>query len=97
MTLSWRAVRTRRFTWIKECSWNPGSHREWAWEAVMKFSRLIFANLFRKKIRLALTIGSFAVALVLFTFLAVVKSAFSRGTEIADADRLIVVSRIGLM
>src|SRR5216110_1057839 len=63
----------------------------------MKFSRLILANLFRKKVRLILTIGSFAVALVLFTFLAVVKSAFSRGTEIAGADRLIVVSRIGLM
>src|SRR2546429_6071458 len=63
----------------------------------MKFSRLILANLFGKKVRLILTIGSFAVALVLFTFLAVVKSAFSRGTEIAGADRLIVVSRIGLM
>src|ERR1700675_2396678 len=63
----------------------------------MKFSRLILANLFRKKVRLILTIGSFAIALVLFTFLAVVKSAFSRGTEIAGADRLVVVSRIGLM
>ena len=49
----------------------------------MNFRRLIFANLFRKKIRLILTIGSFAIALVLFMFLAVVKSAFSRGTEIA--------------
>jgi len=29
----------------------------------MKFSRLIFANLFRKKVRLILTVGSFAVAL----------------------------------
>ena len=63
----------------------------------MKFSRLILANLFRKKVRLILTIGSFAIALVLFTFLAVVKSAFSRGAEIAGADRLVVVSRIGLM
>ena len=63
----------------------------------MKYSRLILANLFRKKVRLTLTIGSFAIALVLFTFLAVVKSAFSRGAEIAGADRLVVVSRIGLM
>src|SRR6202022_3021217 len=63
----------------------------------VKFRGLIFANLFRKKLRLILTIGSFAIALVLFTFLAVVKSAFSRGTEIAGADRLVVVSRIGLM
>ena len=62
----------------------------------MKFRGLIFANLFRKKLRLVLTIGSFAIALVLFTFLAVVKSAFSRGEEIAGADRLVVVNRIGL-
>ena len=39
----------------------------------MKFGGLIFANLFRKKVRLLLTIGSFAVALFLFAFLAVVR------------------------
>jgi len=63
----------------------------------MKFRSLIFANLFRKKFRLVLTIGSFAIALVLFTFLGVVKSAFNRGIEIAGADRLVVVDRVGLM
>jgi len=63
----------------------------------LKFRGLIFANLFRKKIRLILTIGSFAVALFLFAFLGVVKSAFSRGTEVAGADRLVVVNRIGLI
>ena len=51
----------------------------------MKYRSLLFANLFRKKIRLLLTIGSFAAALFLFTFLAVVKSAFSRGVEVAGA------------
>jgi putative ABC transport system permease protein len=63
----------------------------------MKFRGLIFANLFRKKVRLILTLGSFAVALVLFTFLAVVYSAFNRGIEIAGADRLVIENRIGLM
>jgi len=63
----------------------------------MKYARLIFANLFRKKIRLILTIGSFAVALFLFTFLAVVRGAFSRGTELAGADRLVVINRAGLI
>jgi putative ABC transport system permease protein len=63
----------------------------------MKFRRLIFANLFRKKIRLTLTIGSFAIALFLFTFLAVVRGAFSRGTELAGADRLVVINRAGLI
>jgi len=63
----------------------------------VRFSGLIFANLFRKKIRLLLTIGSFAVALFLFAFLAVVRSAFSRGTEVAGADRLVITNRIGLI
>ena len=63
----------------------------------MRFSRLILANLFRKKVRLLLTVGSFAIALFLFTFLAVVRSAFSRNTELAGADRLVVINRVGLI
>ena len=63
----------------------------------MKFSRLILANLFRKKIRLALTIGSFAVALFLFAFLAVVKDAFGRGADVAGADRLIVINKTSII
>jgi putative ABC transport system permease protein len=63
----------------------------------VRFSRLILANLFRKKVRLLLTVGSFAIALFLFTFLAVVRSAFSRNTELAGADRLVVINRVGLI
>lgn len=63
----------------------------------MKFSRLILANLLRKKIRLALTVGSFAVALFLFAFLAVVRDAFSRGADIASADRLFVINRTSII
>jgi putative ABC transport system permease protein len=63
----------------------------------MKFRGLIFANLFRKKIRLILTIGSFAVALFLFAFLAVVKGAFGRGADIAGADRLVIINRISII
>jgi putative ABC transport system permease protein len=63
----------------------------------MKFSRLILANLVRKKIRLALTVGSFAVALFLFAFLAVVLDAFSRGADIASADRLFVINRTSII
>jgi putative ABC transport system permease protein len=63
----------------------------------MKFSRLILANLFRKKIRLALTVGSFAVALFLFAFLAVVRDAFTRGADIASADRLFVMNRTSII
>jgi len=63
----------------------------------MKFSRLILANLFRKKVRLMLTIGSFAVALFLFAFLAVVKDAFNRGADVAGADRLITINRTSII
>ena len=63
----------------------------------MKFGRLIFANLFRKKVRLLLTIGSFAVALFLFAFLAVVKDAFGRGADVAGADRLVIINRTSII
>ncbi|HWG49549.1 MAG TPA: FtsX-like permease family protein [Candidatus Acidoferrales bacterium] len=63
----------------------------------MKFNRLILANLFRKKARLFLTIGSFAVALFLFAFLSVVNDAFGRGADVAGADRLIVINRTSII
>jgi putative ABC transport system permease protein len=63
----------------------------------MKFARIIFANLLRKKIRLFLTLGSFAVALFLFVFLAVVRDAFTRGADVAGADRLWVINRTSII
>jgi len=63
----------------------------------MKFSRIILANLLRKKIRLLLTIGSFAVALFLFAFLAVVRDAFGRGADVAGADRLVIINRTSII
>jgi putative ABC transport system permease protein len=63
----------------------------------MKFRRLIFANLFRKKARLVLTIGSFAVALFLFAFLGVVRDAFNRGQDVAGVDRLVILNRTSIM
>lgn len=63
----------------------------------MKFSRLVAANLFRKKIRLVLTLGSFTVALFLFAFLAVVKKAFTGGAELANASRLVTINRVSII
>ena len=62
----------------------------------MKFNRIILANLFRKKVRLVLTIGSFAVALFLFAFLGVVRDAFSRD-NLASANRLIIINRTSII
>lgn len=63
----------------------------------MKYSALIFSNLFRKKIRTMLTIGSFAVALFLFGLLAVVRGAFNQGVELAGVDRLVVVNKVSII
>ena len=63
----------------------------------MKYRHLILKNLFRKKVRTALTIGSFAVALFLFGLLRVVNGAFSQGIDVAGADRLVVVNRVSII
>jgi putative ABC transport system permease protein len=63
----------------------------------MKFRALITANLFRKKVRLILTLGSFAVALLLFAVLAVVRDAFNRGGGIAAANRLVTINRVSII
>src|SRR5260370_30394261 len=63
----------------------------------MKYGGLLFANLFRKKIRLMLTLGSFAVAIFLFSFLALVKQAFNGGIGIAGVDRLVVINRTSII
>ena len=63
----------------------------------MKFIGLIRANLFRKKIRLLLTLGSFAVAMCLFGLLVVIRGAFNQGIDVAGANRLVSYNRIGLI
>lgn len=63
----------------------------------MKYFALLRANLFRKKLRTALTIGSFAVALFLFAFLWVVRDAFGRGADVAGADRLVIINRTSII
>ncbi len=63
----------------------------------MKYLHLLTSNLFRKKIRTTLTIGSFAVALFLFGLLAVVRGAFNQGLEVAGADRLVIVNKVSII
>jgi putative ABC transport system permease protein len=63
----------------------------------MKYRHLIIANLFRKKIRTTLTLGSFAVALFLFGLLATVRGAFNQGLEVAGANRLVVVNKVSII
>lgn len=63
----------------------------------MRYARLIWANLRRKKIRTTLTIGSFVVALTLFGILAAIRVAFVGGVEAAGVDRLNVINKTSLI
>ncbi len=59
----------------------------------MKYLQIILKNITRKKIRMLLTIGSFAVALFLFGVLVTINDAFFAGVEMSGADRLIVKNK----
>ncbi len=63
----------------------------------MKFFALIWSNLRRKKVRTALTVGSFAVALFLYGLLAAIQTAFNQGVEVAGVDRLVVRNKVSLI
>jgi putative ABC transport system permease protein len=63
----------------------------------MRYLPLIVRNLFRKKTRTFLTLGSIAVALFLFGLLVTVETALSQGVEVAGADRLVVINRVSLI
>jgi putative ABC transport system permease protein len=63
----------------------------------MKYKSLIMANLFRKKLRTTLTVGSFVVALFLFGLLVVVHGAFNQGVDVAGADRLDVINKTSII
>src|SRR5579864_7033771 len=63
----------------------------------MKYLPLIFKNLFRRKTRLLLTVGSFAIATILFGFLAIVHNSFSLASNVAGADRVMVQNRVSII
>ena len=63
----------------------------------MKFLHLILVNLRRKKMRTALTLGSFMVALFLFGILITIKTALGSGVDVAGVDRLVVRNRVSLI
>ncbi len=63
----------------------------------MKFLRLVWSNLKRKKLRTALTLLSIFVAFVVFGLLCTLKEAFTAGVTMAGADRLIVRHKVSLI
>ncbi len=63
----------------------------------MKFLRLLWGNLMRRKLRTLLTLLSIFVAFLLFGLLCTIKEAFSAGVTMAGADRLIVRHKVSLI
>ncbi|MDH3746396.1 MAG: ABC transporter permease [Acidobacteriota bacterium] len=63
----------------------------------MKYLRLVFSNLKRKKLRTLLTALSILVAFLLFGYLAAIRVAFSAGIDVAGQDRLIVRHKVSII
>jgi putative ABC transport system permease protein len=63
----------------------------------MKYLPYIIRNLFRKKTRTILTIGSIAVAVFLFGLLVTIERSLNAGVDVAGVDRLIVRNRTSLI
>ncbi len=64
----------------------------------MKHLHLLFKNILRKKTRLTLTVGSFAIALFLFGILAIVNNSFNGALNSqAGVDRLMVQNRVSII
>jgi putative ABC transport system permease protein len=60
----------------------------------MKLWGLVWANLFRKRLRTFLTLASLAIAFLLFGFLQSLDNVFSGGADFIGASRLITQARI---
>jgi putative ABC transport system permease protein len=63
----------------------------------VKYLPLLWAGLFRKKVRTVLTLLSILVAFVLFGLLQGVRIAFDSGAEAADAKRLLTTARYSII
>jgi putative ABC transport system permease protein len=63
----------------------------------MKFFRLIWSNLWRRKLRTAFTLLAALFTFALFGVMAAVNLAFGMGTDIVGADRLVTIHKISLI
>lgn len=63
----------------------------------MSPARLVWKNLFRKKLRTFFTVASIVIAFILFGLLGALDRAFNAGLELAGADRLITMHRVSFI
>ena len=64
---------------------------------MLKFLPLLWANLRRRRIRTLLTIGSVAIAFLLFGLLEALRYALLGGVEMAGADRLMTMHKVSFI
>jgi putative ABC transport system permease protein len=63
----------------------------------MKFLPLVYRNLLRRKFRTVFTLGCIFISFVLFSFLMIVRTAFSMGIDFAGADRLWMMHKVSII
>ncbi|MBZ0114241.1 MAG: FtsX-like permease family protein [Thermoanaerobaculia bacterium] len=63
----------------------------------MKYFRLIWSSLWRKKLRTLFTMASIMAAFVLYGVLSAVQVAFSMGIDLAGADRLVLIHKVSMI
>ena len=63
----------------------------------MRYLPLLWAGLFRRKTRTALTLASVLIAFLLFGLLQAVELAFESGADTADARRLLTTARYSII
>jgi putative ABC transport system permease protein len=62
-----------------------------------RFAPLVLANLGRRRLRTAFTLGSIMIAFLMYGLLGALGNAFSAGAQIAGADRLLTIHRVSLV
>jgi putative ABC transport system permease protein len=63
----------------------------------MRYLSLIWANVWRRRIRTTFTLLSIFIAFTLFGVVMAVRSAFSLGVEVAGIDRLVLINKVTLI
>ncbi len=64
---------------------------------ILRFLPLLLANLRRRPLRTAFTLGSIVIAFLMFGLLGALGNAFSAGVEIAGQDRLLVMHKVSMV
>ncbi|MDQ3069869.1 MAG: FtsX-like permease family protein [Acidobacteriota bacterium] len=63
----------------------------------MKYAFLVWRNLLRRKTRTIFTVGAILVTFILYGVLAIIRTSFSMGVDVAGADRLMMVHKVSFI